>query len=241
MLTLMIRRRMNDMRYEKIVMVTVACVIVLCFQAAAQDFKEAIGKMRQDYAKLEKLHVVMTIKAFEDSLSTQPFYSERADVKKDGKNYAYHFGNIQMLMNMKYLIVVDQNAHEIVVSRRDVKSEENFLGKDPLKMNMDSLFNLNSEPHYLGKINAVQRYKITQKKGPIKQVDMQIRTSDNVLHSIAYLYKDGQYVKITFEVFEKQPEFKANTFDESVYITRAKGKLSASQNYIRYNVLEVKN
>lgn len=207
----------------------------------AQDFKKALEALRDGYEHAERLHIVMKIQVFADSAATTPFYNETSDIKKEGKNYRYHFGSNEMLMNENYTVVVDHNEKEIVCSKRDVKGETKFFGKDPLKMNMDSLMNLYGKPQFIEKVNAIEHYRVFQKVGDVRQMDIKINVVENTFSSIAYHYKEGYRVKIDFEVFNKQPEFKPSTFNESVYMVFVNGKLKPGVAFQYYDIVEVKN
>lgn len=207
----------------------------------AQDFKKTLEALRDGYENADRLHIVMKIQVFADSAAATPFYNETSDIKKEGKNYRYNFGNNEMLMNENYTVVVDHNTKEIVCSKRDVKGETEFFGKDPLKMNMDSLMNLYGKPQFIEKVNAIEHYRVFQKVGDVRRMDVKINVVENTFSSIAYQYKEGYRVKIDFDVFNKQPDFKPGTFDEAVYMRFVKGKLTASSVYPQYYVVEVKN
>ena len=234
--------RFYNIEFDKVMLTAYVIAMFFCAgNVKAQDFKKAIENLQESYKNIDKVHVVMDIQAFEDSLSITPYYSERAEIKRDGKDYLYHFGNNEMLMNHHYLIVVDKSAREIVCSKRDIKGEDKFFDQDPIKMNMDSLLNLYSDPHYIGSKDNIDHYKIFQKKGVITQIDMMIDTKENVLRGIEYNYEDGQHVKIVFEAFDKHPEFKADTFDDRAFMVFVKGKLKTAPAYSQYSIMEVKN
>jgi hypothetical protein len=218
-------------------------MLILCnwHEAAAQDFKQALQSLKRKYERMEKFHLIMFIKAFEDSITTRPYYEQRAEIKREGTNYLYFFGSNEMLMNSKYLIVVDKTARDIVCSQRDVNGETEFFSKDPVQMNLDSILNSNSESYFVGIDEGIDHYKIKMKAGSIKIVDLFIARNDNVLSSIKYTYSEGQCVKISFEKFDTQPAFNENTFNENIYMISAKGKLLPSEAFKRYQLMEVKN
>jgi hypothetical protein len=210
-------------------------------ECIAQDFKKALETLKQKYERLEKFHLVMSIRAFDDSVTTRPYYEEHADIKKDGTNYCYHFGEHEMLLNSKYLIVVDKTSRDIVCSPRDVKAELDFFQKNPVQLNMDSILNQHSEGFYLGSQDGIDHYKVMMKSGPIKRMDLFIAHNENVLSAIQYSYGEGQRVEIGFQKFNTQPVFANDTFNENIYMTSTHGRLQPSDSFKRYKLLEVKN
>jgi hypothetical protein len=237
----MVHANINRTTYDKIFAILFIVFASCSNSLQAQDFKATIDRLRDGYEKSEKLHIIMKIQAFPDSISTTPFYQETANIKKDGVNYLYQIGNTEMLMNSKYMVVVDRSSREIICNKRDVNAETQFFGKDPIKVNMDSMISVYSVPKYMGRKNNIDHFRVFQKKGAIKQIDMMVNVDENVLQSIAYSYKDGQFVKIAFEVFNKQPEFKADTFNENIYMVFVKGKLKPGPAFQQYNIQEVNN
>lgn len=220
---------------------TAVLISTIASSAQAQNFKQAMLNLQAAYDNSERLRVVMDIRVFEDSLAKSLLYSDHADIKRDGRNYLYQFTNTEMLMNGKYMVMVDKSSREIVCSKRDVKGEDKFFGKDPIRMNIDSLMNRFNNTHFIGKTGLFERYRIVQKKGVIRVIDMTIDTQNNRLVNIRYFYRDGQYAAIDFEVFDKQPAFEATAFSEDAYVIHEKGKLRPSTLYSRYTVEEVKN
>ena len=72
----------------------------------AQDFKQALKDMQEEYATTDQLHIVMDVQVFEKETASRPFFQETVDIRKDGINFLYKFGANEMLMNAHYLIRV---------------------------------------------------------------------------------------------------------------------------------------
>ncbi len=156
---------------------------------------------------------------------------------RSGNNYLSRFGVNDMLMNESYFVVVDKSTHEIVCNPRSLKAERETY-KDMIKMSLDSILTLYGEPSYAGLQNGIDHYRVQQKRGPIGEVELLINTGTGLLNEMAYHYRNGQYVKITFETFDLEPVFAAGTFDETQYIARVKGKTTPAAAYRRYTIAE---
>ncbi len=202
----------------------------------AQDFKQALLNMQKEYGAVGRMHIVMSIKAFEKKSSTVPFYSQKAEIKKDDQKYFYQLGVNDMLLNEKYLLMINHSAKQIICNKNNLKSMSGF--KDPFKMNVDSLLTAYGESSYVGRTNEKDHYKIIHAKGAIKQTDMYFSGQTNLLTKIEYGYENDQLVVIDFEVFDKQPTFDASQFDESRYMIVMNGTRKPSQAYQQYKIID---
>lgn len=205
-------------------------------RASAQDLNQALQDLRKQYAQSDQLRMVMQIQAFEKPQSDAPYYHEKAEIRKSGNQYLYQFAGTEMLMNAKYLIVVDKNAAEMVCSKRNLKTEADF--KDQAKVNIDSILTFYDHPQYLGRTKSIDHYRVFQKKGAIGQIDLFMNAQTNLLHRIQYHYRDKQWVVIAFDVFDMRPSFSSNTFDEAHYVAVEKGKMKPSAAYKKYSIVE---
>src|SRR5688572_25548178 len=82
----------------------------------AQDFRQLITAMREDYEQANTLQVVMEVSVYDSGQLEKPYYRQLVDIKREGSNYWYKVDNNEMLMNDKYLIVVDTEARQISYS-----------------------------------------------------------------------------------------------------------------------------
>lgn len=205
---------------------------------AQPNLKKAILKMQEEYKTMDKLHLIMSIQVFESESASKPYYSEIANIKRDKNNYLYQFGSQEMLMNEKYLLMIDRSSKEIFCNKRNLKSELNTF-KDAFQMNIDSLLKFYGKTILVGKEDQIEQYRLFQDKGPVNQVDLFIDASSGLLKRIDYAYKDKQYVKIDFKMFDRTPVFNPGIFNENNYITVQKEKLVASERFKGYNVSNV--
>jgi hypothetical protein len=203
----------------------------------SQDFKEALLKMQKEYAAAGRMHIIMSIKAFEKNSAIVPFYNKKAEIKKDDQNYFYQFGDNDMLLNQKYLVMIDHQAKQIVCNKNSMKAMKGF--QDPIKMNLDSLITSFGKASYQGKKGDMEHYQIIHRKGAIKQTDMYFVTQTNLIRKIEYRYEGSQFVVIEFELFDRQPHLEANTFDEGRYLSWVNGKMKSSSSHSQYKVIDV--
>jgi hypothetical protein len=196
--------------------------------------------MRQTYSAMENAHIKMSIRIFEDDKSNTPYFNETADIKRQNKNYYYQFGSINMLMNAKYILMVDRSSQEIVCTRRSLKEEEQ-MAQDPFKPNLDSILSFYGAPDDLGKAADGRHYRLLKKMGTIRQFDFFIDEDRKILNRIEYHYEDKHYVVIRFILFEMHPAFSIDVFDERKFVLEEKGKLTPASSYKGYHVAVVNN
>ncbi len=212
-------------------------VCSLCFGysgAMAQSLKHDLTEMRKFYDDIEDLHILMGVHVFESAETENSLYTLKVDIKKQGGSYRYHYGENQMLMNDKYLILVDGTAKEMICGKR-----KKNLGKEehPFAFSLDSLLSFYGTPKYLGEDNRASRYRISQKVGPIHQLELWIDNRTNLLQRMDYWYREGAYVRIDFEIFNGSPTFKSDLFDEKHFIRNEGGTLTTAANYDGFHLV----
>jgi hypothetical protein len=215
----------------------VICILFLitinCKLASAQDYKRDFDALRKKNLSSSKMHIVMSVDAYSDGNSQNPFYSQRADIKRFGTNYCYRFDKAEMLMNDKYLILVDYENKEIVCSRRDVKGEAEFFA--PMNLDVDSMLSVYGNPKLIGRAGDIVNYRFSQ-HGEIQTIDLFIDLVSVELRKIVYHYKDGQVVIIRFEKFNINPKLDESDFDEDRYITKIEGVLRPSTGFVNFSI-----
>ncbi len=204
---------------------------------ARENFRNAILRMQDKYKDLNKLHLIMSIEV-SDSASAKPYLSEVADIKRDGNNYLYKFAGQEMLMNDKYLLMVDRTSKHIFCNERAQGDEIGRLD-DPFIVNTDSLLQFYGEIVYASRTEGADHYRLYQKMGPVDQVDLFIDSASGLLKRIDYLFDDRQYVKIDFKVFNMNPSFGAEVFSEGNYLTVSKNTLVTTEPFAGYHISNV--
>jgi hypothetical protein len=215
--------------------------LVLVFASStitiAQDLKDALVRMRKEFEGMTNLHIVMQVNAHKNKTSATPFYQEKIEIKRRDNSYLYSLRGHDMLMNQRYMLVVDKTGREILLSKRNVKSEQTW-GKE-INFDLDSILNFYENGQHLGTIDGVSRYRIFQKQGAVSQIDLAINTTTGLPGWMEYYYKNQQWVSIVFEVFRKEPDFTESTFDEKRYVLRENGKFRPSGAFRLYTVTEI--
>jgi outer membrane lipoprotein-sorting protein len=202
----------------------------------AQDFGQTMAQMKKRYEQSQQFHVVMRVKAYEKADAAAPFYQQRAEIFKDGGNYLYRLTDNEMLMNNQHFLMVNKVTQQMVCRPRSVEDELKLRSQTAL--NLDSLLQFYDTPTYLGVKEQQHHYRLVQKTGEIRRIDLYFSTTDYLIKEIRYQYKSGQVATIAFVRFDLHPTFQANLFDEKRYVAQSKGKLKGVGAYSNYAVNE---
>lgn len=211
------------------VLVCVACI------GHAQNFKDAVVKAQRIYNQLERLHAVMQIDIYETPSSPRAYISELAEVRRDGDNYRTHYGDVDFLLNKRYMVGVNRATRQIQVNGQQNDSGNGFV--DPIKMNLDSLLDTYHETQYLGTKDKLERYKMTMNDGPVESIIVSFNTTTSLVQKISYVYRGGLLVSIAFTTFDQQPVFDEKVFDEHNFIVMQSKKIIPASAYRDYNIV----
>jgi len=189
-----------------------------------QDFKQAVLDMQQLLKDAKQMRIVMDVNVYESEKKRSLLYHDKIEVNKDMDNYLYHYGNNDFLMNKDYVMMVDKNEKEIMLRKRDVKSERELQRK--ISFNIDSLLSLYDEaPQYVATENNSDHFLVHQRGSEVTKIDLYISRYTHLIQRMDYSYRTGQYVTIQFNEFDLQPKFPENKFGESNYVQHVKGEI----------------
>lgn len=211
------------------------CMILMDY-SIAQDLKTTLLQMRESYQQGEQLHIRMEIKVFEQSYGEEPFYQGTANIKKEDDNYWYSFGNNEMFMNGKRVIMIDHASKEMVHTSRQFQTPADSW--DIFTLSIDSILGFYEKPVYLGFSEGSHHYRVRQEKGPVDVIEMSVDDATNMLTSLKYSYRMGHKVAVRFLVFDPAPVFKASTFDEERYLRIAGTRVEPSGPFKEYTLYD---
>jgi outer membrane lipoprotein-sorting protein len=215
-----------------IVWMTLSVAIV-----SGQDFRTAMQNLHEKYKDAHDLRITMSIDVFTSRETMQPFYKEKVTIAKRGTSYNHHLSSTDMIMNDKYIVVVDHPSRQITVNERDVKGEAVFNKQTPFSI--DSILRLYEDGRYDGRVDDLDKYSVTQKSGEIQQVELYVRHDSGDLRKINYLYRKGQWVTIIFDEFELSPRFNNKEFDEEQFVRKTGKSWQPSAALTGYQVVRL--
>jgi outer membrane lipoprotein-sorting protein len=200
----------------------------------AQEFQQWVEQMRKQYENVERLHVVMNVNVYPDEQTKKSAFQMKVDIKKDRENYLYRYGASDMLMNEKFLVMVDRDARQIVLSQRDLKSEAAV--RKNFQFNLDSLLKFQNDMKYIGVANGLKQFRWNPKRGEVTALDLYVDEQSLWLRRMVYTYVSHQVASIDFVVFDKQPVFSDGTFAEQQYVLIGKNRLQPAERFKQYQV-----
>ncbi|MEI9921936.1 MAG: hypothetical protein WDO14_24555 [Bacteroidota bacterium] len=186
--------------------------------ADAQDFKQAVSDFQKKYQSAENLRIRMSIDAFISKSMKQPFYQEKVTISKRGTAYHNRLSASEMVMNEKYIVVVDHSNKEIALGNRDLRTEKEFYNQ--VQFDLDSTLKFYDEAKFVGIVSGVSHFSIVQKKGDIEKIDLFFKQETGDLKQINYLYKSGNWVAISIDEFNVSPTFENTEFDETQFLKK---------------------
>jgi outer membrane lipoprotein-sorting protein len=214
----------------------VGLLIVIVCNANAQSFKETLDSLRSVYADVKDLHVIMNVAVNSDSVSNLVFYSDRIDIKKKGDAFRVSMKDQELLLNEKYLVVVNKASKELMFTTRNEKSEK--LLRNRMNINIDSLYKVLGNPQFISRQGDSDHYLLKHQKGEIRKTDFFLNKKKGFLERIVYHYREGQKAVIEFSTFNFEPVFAQDTFDENNFLTfDVKGKAKPIAAFSKYIIL----
>jgi hypothetical protein len=187
----------------------------------------------------DRLHIAMTIKVYDQNSGGSLMFNETAEVKKDGNKFLYKLGGNDMLMGEAYIVSVDRGEALITISKRSKIDEKKLESLFPVSI--DSILSHYSPPQYLGQSSDGHHYRLVQKKGAIKQMDIYLDAQNGLPKVMEYDYQDGQHVLVSFGEFNPKPLFVSGLFDEGNYVKLSKGKATGVGTFSKYQVVANEN
>jgi hypothetical protein len=220
-------------------MLKVFRVLSFVFLAApsyGQSYEDVFRDLYDNYNSLQEVHIKLSIELYEDEDMKKLYYNEVADIRKSHDNYSCVFGSLEMLMNSRYMIMIDKATRDIVCSKRNAKAIDRFQ-RDPMKLNLDSLLGLGNGPKLIADTDSpLLHYRFDEAGGGIKELDIFIDQRLRTLSKLRYRYSDGHIVVITFSVFDNAPGFPENYFSEKIYFSESGSTKKLTDNYKGYTL-----
>jgi len=216
-------------------LVLTICLPLLFLSGAAQDFHQAMTDLQEQYGNLDVVHVVMKVDVFEEAASTTPVSSMEVEISKKNNEYLYRYGDTEVLFNNKLMIFVNHSARAIVCSTRDMDSEKGLVPQ--VDISMDSILSRYDLVSYHGEQAGNHHYRIENKTGSIRVIDLYVNSSTKLVSKLSYLYEGKQYVTIDYKLFDRNPAFDNTYFHEQTYVlATGKGKYAPARRLQNYNV-----
>lgn len=206
-------------------------------QVGAQDFKEALLKMRDKLENSKNIHLIMEIKAYVNAEASEPFFTQRAEVKKQENKVHYRLGEMETIINEHYVIWVDHANKRIAGQVKPESQTSDVL--EEVMINPDSILGQGEAIELIGSSNGTNHYRVTNNKSLIRQTDI-FMTNQGMLKKMIYTYNkaingEGGLVHIDFKKMDTSAHFELGAFDERKFMTKSQNGFKAASTYKNYD------
>lgn len=208
----------------------------------AQDFAKDMAKVSKFYNTSATFQTDISIKSFQSYKDETPKDQQTARIQRSGNNYYYKFQNVEMLVNEKYSIIVDNDQKMMVCKPLEkVKRKKVTELATP---DFDLLTKSYKKVEFKGKKNGVKHYVVYPKR-IYKQADIYINEK-GLITKLVYLYNSysnqpSAKVIVNFKNSTTSPTFSKSHFSETKYFKVIKKKYVPIGKYESYNLLKVKD
>lgn len=215
-------------------------IIILTLVSAnltlSQDYGKEIKRILTDFSELKAYHIKAEV-----FVSGEEDFSFEAAIKVS--KYGSHTitDNTEMFVNKNYVIAIDHDEKTIRVDKDNYKVKSK--GKSELGLDMlDQQINEQGGVEYLGKTDTYRTYVIHQDAAVTKTV-VKISNETNFFHEIEVFYESEDIsissYKVKYTLFDRNPNFKSNDFDERKVIQKSSnGQLAPTAKYKEYRVIK---
>ncbi|HYG16983.1 MAG TPA: hypothetical protein VEC12_14595 [Bacteroidia bacterium] len=227
-----------------ILSIVVLLMGVCCTQA--QDIKVSFTKLNDHFSSLNKVSYSISYAYYQKTSDKKPLETSTGQFKRLNNNFYSKIGDVELIINEKYKVVIDNDTkHVVVEERQQANASEMFM------VNLDSALALCSK--ISSKATATQetfslffdsaRYDYTQ-------VDVVINKNTSfidklVIYMVATDYETNavSYPKLEISLFNytTSPIITEGFFSETNYVSiDTEGNVSLNKKYSAYRLLNTK-
>lgn len=234
-----------SLKMKKLIIVIIVLLTGI-FSLKAQDIKTSFTKLNEGFSKLTRVSYSISYAYYQKASDKKTLETSAGQFKRLNNNFYSKIGDVELIINEKYKVVVDnQTKHLVIEERQQVNTSEMFM------VNLDSALGLCSK--ITSKQTATQetfslffdsiRYDYTQ-------VDVIINKTTNfidklVIYMVATDFETNtvSYPKLEISVsnYTTSPVITESFFSESNYVTiDSDGNVGLNKKYSGYRLLNTK-
>lgn len=216
--------------------VIIIALLAISIPIKAQSIKEDIKKLLNYYDGVEDLYIQMESSVYEGEKAT----TVSSVIRKSEQKYLYHLSDRSMLLNDKYIIMVDKRHHNITYEKWTKAKAKQLISSTQIP-DPDDLLKRYESITFKGEKNGLKHYHLYGAKEQMSDVDLFFDTQRGVIKKCIYRYNpqlvsDDIRLEVIFNVINTKPKFSETTFSESQFI-QIKGKeATAAEKYKGYSV-----
>lgn len=224
---------------KKIISITVTMLLSIIV-LSAQDLKADFAKMQQAYLEAETFSSTMRMKVYEGESRSTTVMTKTAKLKRSGDQYWYKVDQQTMVMNQKYMLMINGDQKVIVYGKR---GEEAFFNPATVQLpDLEEWMERYESIEFNGTKEGVKHYSIQVEEGAVSNIELYIDATTFLIKKMIYDYKVPAYkqnntIEVVFTEFDLNPKFEKNQFSEKNYVQNLKGELKTTESYSNYRLV----
>lgn len=206
----------------------------------SQSFEGDMTKMKMAYTGVDDLYLEMENSIWQDKVVTK---EQNAIIRKKGALYFYEIDDAIMLINTKYILMIDhQNKTIIYDDWTEAKASK--IAQQHIPVAADILKKYPSVD-YKGAANGYKNYVLENENIQMSKVEIAFESKTGFMRKIRYYYnpkllEKEVYTELKMKVINTKPSFKTSTFSEKQFITQIGTKFKGIGKYSDYAVRSAK-
>jgi hypothetical protein len=206
----------------------------------SQSFEEDMTKMQTAYTGVDNLYLEMENSIWQDKIITK---EQNAIIRKEGALYFYEIDDAIMLINTKYILMIDHQNETIVYDDWTAEKAAK-IAQQHIPVVADILKKYKSVT-YKGATNGYKNYVLENENIQMSKVEITFEAKTGFMRKIRYYYnpkllEKEVYTELVMKVINTKPSFKATTFSEKQFITQIGNQFKGVGKYSNYAIRSAK-
>lgn len=201
-----------------------------------QSFEQDMAAMKAAYNDVASLYVEMENSVWQNQKMGR---QQKARISKKGELYLYEMEEATMLINKKYILMINHSTKTIVCNPW-TKEKAKQLAKQHIPTATDLKAKYPSIT-YLGEQEQYKKYQLDNKDLQMSRIEVSFEPSTGYIRKMRYYYnpllvEQSTYMEMHLKVIQTNPSFDTNTFSERRFVTKTSKGFKGVGNYQSYTV-----
>lgn len=184
----------------------------------SQSFEKDMLAMQVAYSNTSDLYLEMENSVWQDKVVAKEQYVK---ISKKGGLYLYQTEDATMLINTKYILMID-HLYKTIIYDKWTKEKAAALNKqhipdlEDIEKNYPSII-------YSGETDNYKKYTLENKGIQLSKVEISFESRTGFMRKVRYYYNPNLvnkevYTELKMKVIKTNPSFKESTFSEKQFI-----------------------
>lgn len=217
-------------------------ILALCTWTAtqAQSVEEDLKRLYKNFDGAENLYFELENRIVKGE---ELGFEQKGKVYKKGDYYAYRMGDYELLVNKRYILIIDHSQRTIVCNSWSKAQADRLRAK---KMpTVEDLLERYPTVHYHGIKDGYKHYTFKNEKESLYKVDIFFEVASGFAKKTVYHYHPnlaaaGAEIRMSLPVIDTDPSFPKGIFSERQFIVERNGQLQPTSRYAQYTVHDLR-